>query len=259
MAERDPEVIEVPDNNGDDWQDVGPINVKEAVVYKEKVDEVFKTMSLMVVDGHKDVVCTTITNFKKLAAKHWKVMQDADVEVVVRSICNSAGVYLHQVLTEGGIDIDKTSTRGTTTMRIPSITIREAQMRRGKAANNISPGSHIRSTCTHQHDVHTISSLAKISDKETVDLVLWAMGRPLMQLNVPEHFVNPTMDERPKTTEQEQKEKLEKFILPQSDHPEVEQAPRFGPTHLLAAAIWLCFKKKFLNEGTSKDACRKFS
>ena len=54
-----------------------------------------------------------------------------------------------------------------------------------------------------------------------VHLVLWAMGRPLLQLNVPEHFTNPTMDERPKMREQEQKEKLEKFILPQSDHPAV--------------------------------------
>ena len=61
-------------------------------------------MSLMVVDDHKDVVCTTVTNFKKLAVKHWKAMQDADV-VVVRSIHNSAGVYLHQVLTEGDINV----------------------------------------------------------------------------------------------------------------------------------------------------------
>ena len=106
MAERDPEVIEVPDDNdGDDWQDMGPINVKEAAAYKEKVDEVFEMMSLMVVNDRKDAVCATVTNFKKLAVKHWKVMQDVDVEVVVRSIHNSAGVYLHQVLTEGGIDI----------------------------------------------------------------------------------------------------------------------------------------------------------
>ena len=47
----------------------------------------------------------TVTNFKKLAVKHWKVMQDVDIEVVVRSIHDPAGVYLHQVLTEGGIDV----------------------------------------------------------------------------------------------------------------------------------------------------------
>ena len=105
MAKRDREVIEVPDDNdGDDWQDVGPINVKEAAAYK-KVDKVFEMMSLMVVDDCKDAVHATVTNFKKLAVKHWKVMQDVDVELVVRSIHDPAGVYLHQVLTEGDINI----------------------------------------------------------------------------------------------------------------------------------------------------------
>ena len=59
----------------------------------------------MIVDDCKDVVHATVTSFKKLAAKHWKVMQDADVEVVVRLICDSAGVYLHHALTEGGINV----------------------------------------------------------------------------------------------------------------------------------------------------------
>ena len=106
MAEKDPEVVEVPDNDdGDDWQDMGPVNVKEVAAYKEKVDEVFEMMSLMMVDDRKDAVHATVTSFKKLAAKHWKVMQDVDVEVVVRSIHDSAGVYLHQVFTEGGINV----------------------------------------------------------------------------------------------------------------------------------------------------------
>ena len=110
MAEKDPEIIEVSDNdNGDDWQDVGPIIIKEVVAYKEKVDKVFEMMSLMIVDDCKDAVQATVTSFKKLAVKHWKVMQDADVEVVVRSIHNSAGVYLCQVLTEGGINVVDTA------------------------------------------------------------------------------------------------------------------------------------------------------
>ena len=59
----------------------------------------------MIVDDCKDVVCATVTSFKKLAVNHWKAMQDADVEVVVRLICDSAWVYLCQALTEGGIDV----------------------------------------------------------------------------------------------------------------------------------------------------------
>ena len=45
MAKKDPDVIDVPDDDdGDDWQDVGPINVKEVAACKEKVDKVFETI-----------------------------------------------------------------------------------------------------------------------------------------------------------------------------------------------------------------------
>ena len=74
-----------------------------------------------------------------------------------------AGVYLHQVLTEGDINIIDARHR----QEVPqpqeflSITTREVQMRRGKAANNISPGSCIRSTCACQHNVHTYFKFGK--------------------------------------------------------------------------------------------------
>ena len=45
MAAKDPEVIDFPhegDDDGDDWQDVGPIKVKEAAAYKEKVKKYLK-------------------------------------------------------------------------------------------------------------------------------------------------------------------------------------------------------------------------
>ena len=112
--------------------------------------------------------------------------------------------------------------------------------------------AYVSTMCTR------ISSLTKIMDKETVDLVLHAVGGPLMQLNVPKRFTNLTVNARPKTIEEEQKEKLEKFILPHTDLPAVERAPKYGPTWLLATAIWLRFKSKFFNEGTVKEACRKF-
>ena len=108
--------------------------------------------------------------------------------------------------------------------------------------------THVSTMCAH------ISSIVKVSDKETVNLVLCTVGRPLMQLNIPKRFVNPAVNARPKTTKEEQKEKLEKFILPCTDLPAVERAPKYGPIQLLATAIWLRFKHKFLNEGTAKEA-----
>ena len=87
MAAKDPEVIDIPDegdDDGDNWQDVGSINVKEAAAYKEKVNEVFEIMSLMITNDHKDAIHAMITAFKKLVAKHWEAMKDADIDMVVR-------------------------------------------------------------------------------------------------------------------------------------------------------------------------------
>ena len=38
----------------------------------------------------------------------------------------------------------------------------------------------------------------------------------------------------------------------------MERSPKYSPTWLLTAAIWLCFHHKFLNEDTTKEACQKF-
>ena len=204
MAKKYPEVIEAPDDDdGNDWQDVRPINVKDVAAYKEKVEKVFEMMSLMIVDDCKDAVQATVTSFKKLAVKHWKVMQDADVEVVVRSIHNSAGVYLCQVLTEGGINVVDTAQEVPQPQEFLQSLPEKCRWEEEKQLI-ISALDHASEVHVHASMMYThISSLAKVCDKEMADLVLQTMGRLLMQLNVPECFANPTMDERPKTMEQE--------------------------------------------------------
>ena len=34
--------------------------------------------------------------------------------------------------------------------------------------------------------------------------------------------------------------------------------PKNGPTHILAAAVWLKLNRKYFNEGTAKEACERF-
>ena len=118
---------------------------------------------------------------------------------------------------------------------------------------------HTSEACAHASTICAhISSLEKISGKATMDAILRAMGRPLMQLNIPECYVNPASDLRPKTTTEEQKVKLAKTILPSSDSPGIIHLPSFGPTRLLASVVWLHLKHKFLNEGITKEGCSKF-
>ena len=101
-----------------------------------------------------------------------------------------------------------------------------------------------------------ISSLAKIANPETFDMVMKAAVRPMIQVNVQECYLSLVQDPPPKTTAEECLSWLEKVILPWPTS--LAQEPRYGPTRLLAAVVWLHLKHKFFNGGTAKEACTMF-
>ena len=99
------EVIEVPDEDPDDFPDSGPQNPAEAQMYRDKIDDIMETFSDLLADNHKDALRSTIMSLKKLMVKHWQQMAEADIEVVMKSIHDPSCIYLHQHLTTEGIDI----------------------------------------------------------------------------------------------------------------------------------------------------------
>ena len=54
--------------------------------------------------------------------------------------------------------------------------------------------------------------------------------RPLVQLNVPEGFLNPIEDKKALTSEEEKKEKVKKMVLPIPDVTCLKHEPRNSPT-----------------------------
>ena len=56
---------------------------------------------------------------------------------------------------------------------------------------------HLSAVCAN------ISALAKITDKTTLHTIINGAVRPLVQINVPEGFLNPVEDKWAKTTEEE--------------------------------------------------------
>ena len=93
-----------------------------------------------------------------------------------------------------------------------------------------------------------ISALAKITDRVTLHTVINGAVWPLVQINIPEGFLNPVEDRRPKTTEEERWEKVQKMILPTANAPCLAHEPRNSPTHVLAVVVWLKLKCKYFNE-----------
>ena len=106
--------------------------------------------------------------------------------------------------------------------------------------------------------VANMSLLAKICDPETYDMVLKVTARSMIQINVPEHYLSPVQDPPLKMTAEERLAWLEKVLLPWANLTCLTREPRFRPTRLLTAAIWLCLKWKFFNSGMAKEACTMF-
>ena len=101
-----PNVIEVFDNDDDDdWPDAGPQNPAEAQAYTNKIITVFDTFSDLIHQDNKDALPKTIWNLKKLLAKHWDLMEQADLEVVIRSIIDPGCLHLQQHVTREGPEV----------------------------------------------------------------------------------------------------------------------------------------------------------
>ena len=61
------------------------------------------------------------------------------------------------------------------------------------------------------------AALAKMANTETLDTVLRAAVRPLVQINWPEKYLSPTADPKPIPPEEERKQKIITNLLPNSE------------------------------------------
>ena len=254
MALKQPEIIKVPDD--DDFPDSGPQNPVEAQSYRDKLDAIMDTFSDLLVDDCKDALKSTITSLKKLMVKHWQQMVEADVDVVLKSIHDTSCVCLHQHLTTKGIDVTEPVTEvpeGWTFLRqLPKkVWKTEVQELIMMCFDHLSEvHAHISSF------VANMSSLAKIANPETFDMVMKVAAQLMIQINVLECYLSLVQDPSPKMTAEEHLSWLEKVLLPRPLS--LAWEPHYRPTWLLAAAVWLHLKCKFFNGTTTKEACTMF-
>ena len=253
MASKQPAVIEVPD---DDFPDSGPQNPVEAQSYRYQLNAIMSTFSNLLADYCKDALRSTITSLKKLMVKHWQQMAEADVDVVLKSIHDPSCVYLWQHLTTEGVDVAEPVTdvpEGWTFLRQLPEKVQKMEVQE----LIVICFNHLSEVYAHMSSfMANISSLAKITDPETFDMVMKAAAWLMIQINIPEYYLSLVQDPPLKTTAEECLSQLEKVLLPQPSS--LEQEPWYGPTRLLAAAVWLCLKCKFFNGSSAKEACTTF-
>ena len=171
-------------------------------------------------------------------------MAEADMDVVLKSIHNPSCVYLHQHLTTEGVDMGELATdvpEGWTFLRqLPKkVWKMEVQELIMTCFDHLSE-AHAHMSLFMAH----ISSLAKITNPETFDMVMKAAAGPMIQINVPR--VLP--ESGPRSTPKDHSRRMPVLAGKSPPHPGPCLSHRnhgTGPTRLLAAAVWLHLKCKF--------------
>ena len=100
-----PPVIELLEEEEEEWPDAGAQNPEEAQQYVDRINNIFDHLSELIHEDKKDALGMTIQNFKKWIVKQWAMMGDADIDVVLHTIRDHATVYLRQHLTRGGVNV----------------------------------------------------------------------------------------------------------------------------------------------------------
>ena len=252
------EVIVIPEEDPDDWPDVGPQNPEEADSYIEKINNIFETIVENVLHDKKDALPSAVRSLKKLMSWHWPSVGDADPDIIIRAVVDPVCIYLRQHLSPEGLqmlDPMEEVPEGRHFIR----QLPEKQRHHEEKMLIISTLDHTSEAFTHLSSCCAdLSSLTKITDRETLHLVMKATIHPLIQFNVPEKFLNLVEDIKQKTSEEKLQEKLKKVLLPKHNTAAMARQPRNGSTRILAAAVWLKFNRKFFSEGTAKEACELF-
>ena len=209
-----PPVIDSLEEEEEEWPNAGAQNPEEAQQYVDRINNIFNHLSELIHEDKKDTLGMTIWNFKKWVVKQWVTMGDVDVNVVLCTIRDPATVYLRQHLTRGGVNVfnpPEDIPSGPEFIRqLPERTwwAEEMAFITSIFDHASQAHKHLSSVCTN------ISALAKITDRVTLHTVIKGAVWPLIQINIPEGFLNPVEDRRPKMMEEERWEKVQKTILP---------------------------------------------
>ena len=252
------EVVDLVEEEEEEWPEAGAQNPEEVEQYVEKINNMFDNLSELIHQDTKTALGQTIKNFKKIVARQWATMGDANVDVILRTIKDPTAVYLQQHLQRGGVEVmdppEELPTGQEFMRQLP-----EWARRAKETAFIVDIFEHVARAHEHLSEVcANVSALAKVTDKATLLSIINGAVCLLVQLNIPEGSLNPIEDKRAKTTEEEKREKVWKMVLPIPNAPCLAHEPRNGPTRILTAAVWLKMLKKYFNEGTAKEACERF-
>ena len=166
MAEKANSVIEIVEEEEEEWPEAGAQNEAEVEQYQDKISKIFDTLSTLIHQDTKTALSDTIQNFKKVITKQWDSMGAADTDVVLRTIKDLTVLYLRQHLV---VDPPEDIPSGEEFLR----KLPERARRAEETAFIIDIFNHAGQAHQHLAEVcANVAALAKVTDKTTLMTVI---------------------------------------------------------------------------------------
>ena len=139
----------------------------------------------MLENNWKDALRQMVTSPKHLMAKHWRAMAEADIEAMMKAVHDLNCVFLQQLTPEG---VDITEPRAKIPVAWEFLRQLLEKKRKIKVKELITMAfDHLSKAHVHMSLYTTnMSSLTKIMDPDTFQVILKATACPLIQVNIPE-------------------------------------------------------------------------
>ena len=168
-----PPVIDLLEEEEEEWPDAGAQNLEEAQQYVDRINNIFDHLSELIHEDKKDALGTTIRNFKKWIVKQWVMMGDADINIVLHTIRDPATVYLQQHLTRGGVDVfDPPEDIPSGSEFIRQLPEREHDEQKKRPSSHPSLTMHLKLTNTCHRSAPTSVHWPKITDRAMLHTVI---------------------------------------------------------------------------------------
>ena len=94
MTDKADPVVELVEEEEEEWPEAGAQNVAGVEQYQDKINHIFNHLSILIHQDTKMALSDTIQNFKKIITKQWDSMGAADTDVVLRMIKDPTALYL---------------------------------------------------------------------------------------------------------------------------------------------------------------------
>ena len=104
----------------------------------------------------------------------------------------------------------------------------------------------------------TSQHFTKIADADTLDVVLRAVVRPLVQINWPERYLSPVTDPKASSTTEERRKKYHHKFTTEQRSRNHGKGTKKQPNTATRSGCLLKLKRMFLNEGTQRETEEKF-